>query len=1033
MDARQFADECKSHTGNQKEKKSGGWIKVCCPGHSEKTPSLSIKDGDEGVVFNCHAGCNKQDILSTMGLSFSDIFYNPRNIDPKKKFCLEEFAAKKKFPVDFLQSMGFGETEGKYGNTLIAISNGEGFRARHRSGYKGKETFWAPLKPGKKAVYTAYEPVKIEGDELFIVEGETDTLSFVYRNIAAVGIQGVSFVHKSLRLEHVENRQKIYVIKEPGEAGHSFIPNVRVHLATLGYKGELFVIDMHKTNYGDVHEVHEKSPDKFKQFWEIQKQKAEPLQVMDFIEIGIAHKFRVYKDHIVYMEETKTDGTVPRRIINQRVVVDSVYRDAFNDECSAVLKWGNRKRRFDKRTLLWRNSHKELSAHGILADSENSKYLVLYFNQCISELEPYERTSSSRNGWTEDGYIFGNLLINEHGIKEVDFNAVGYKPMKKGERKQQVEVLNYIAKDAEIALKLGACAISPLNKKIGCHPFTMHTWGDSSRGKTIGSKGGISLYTCPVRGVRTWEASSAGFEVLAKEAGGLPISLEESHKAKPAKVVKTLYDFGNGQPSIKAQMVNGVVGLREPFNLEGVILSTGEGDISSLTNSSGAQARLVEMHKTFLYDEEKGQKLKSAMAKLERNYGHLGQEVFEYYFANKDKISSSIDDHIEELYKSSHKGLQERQIPYFASCLVGCEILKELGIDMPSMEELRKCCLATMSTKPKTLFDKAMEYLRSTLNSKYNFFAKKCESVYGLPDEDPARNGEILGIYEIDKDIVHFFPSTFNKILADNEMQRNSVIKCLKENGALIPKKMKNGEVRNSTTIWFNGKSVSVYSIKIKNEEEDDNDDGEKAPPPKPQPKEEPPQVASYERSEEEKNELDEFLSAGYDYSADEANTVEGVDKNEDTKTISFYYYNTPISREKIEKHELVERCKFVFKSHQDLAPYFQKKYGYKIVAGTHDKSKSRDIVEFFHRGKEIAREWVNLSDIAEVCRNTFDKHIEDESKKPPDQKIKEWQREAEKKEITKKKKSIEDEETSETLLFGNAMERDKVSHYKDD
>jgi 5S rRNA maturation endonuclease (ribonuclease M5) len=51
-----------------------GW-QACCPAHDDRTPSLSIAEGDNGcVLLRCHAGCTTEAIVSELGLTMSDLF-----------------------------------------------------------------------------------------------------------------------------------------------------------------------------------------------------------------------------------------------------------------------------------------------------------------------------------------------------------------------------------------------------------------------------------------------------------------------------------------------------------------------------------------------------------------------------------------------------------------------------------------------------------------------------------------------------------------------------------------------------------------------------------------------------------------------------------------------------------------------------------------------------------------------------------------------------------------------------------------------
>jgi hypothetical protein len=51
-----------------------GWV-AKCPAHADRSPSLSIAEGDEGrTLVRCFAGCDVTDVLAAIGLSLADLF-----------------------------------------------------------------------------------------------------------------------------------------------------------------------------------------------------------------------------------------------------------------------------------------------------------------------------------------------------------------------------------------------------------------------------------------------------------------------------------------------------------------------------------------------------------------------------------------------------------------------------------------------------------------------------------------------------------------------------------------------------------------------------------------------------------------------------------------------------------------------------------------------------------------------------------------------------------------------------------------------
>lgn len=53
---------------------AGRWM-AACPAHDDKSPSLSVRELEDGrVLAHCFSGCGAADILSAVGLSLADLF-----------------------------------------------------------------------------------------------------------------------------------------------------------------------------------------------------------------------------------------------------------------------------------------------------------------------------------------------------------------------------------------------------------------------------------------------------------------------------------------------------------------------------------------------------------------------------------------------------------------------------------------------------------------------------------------------------------------------------------------------------------------------------------------------------------------------------------------------------------------------------------------------------------------------------------------------------------------------------------------------
>lgn len=57
-----------------KVRKSGDAYMACCPAHEDTEPSLRIADGGDKVLLCCYAGCSALDVLTAIGLDWTDAF-----------------------------------------------------------------------------------------------------------------------------------------------------------------------------------------------------------------------------------------------------------------------------------------------------------------------------------------------------------------------------------------------------------------------------------------------------------------------------------------------------------------------------------------------------------------------------------------------------------------------------------------------------------------------------------------------------------------------------------------------------------------------------------------------------------------------------------------------------------------------------------------------------------------------------------------------------------------------------------------------
>ncbi|MCD9145785.1 DUF3987 domain-containing protein [Streptomyces albireticuli] len=190
-----------------------------CPSHDDRSPSLSVTNGNKGVVINCHAGCATEDIVSTLGLSMADLFDEPLPTRERPQAVAE-------YPYCDEQ-----------GQVLYRVR-------RIEPGYDGeKKTFrqyrpdgTAGVKGIRRVLYRLPEVVATvqAGGPVFVVEGEKDA-----DNLRATGatatcnVGGAGKWHDDY-VRHLVGASEIVVIADRDEPGRKHAAAVAASVRGAG-------------------------------------------------------------------------------------------------------------------------------------------------------------------------------------------------------------------------------------------------------------------------------------------------------------------------------------------------------------------------------------------------------------------------------------------------------------------------------------------------------------------------------------------------------------------------------------------------------------------------------------------------------------------------------------------------------------------------------------------------------------------------------------------------------------------------------
>jgi hypothetical protein len=250
-------------------KKTPSGYTAKCPAHEDGSASLSVADGEKGVLVKCQAGCNTEDVCRALGLAVADLFKDTgkgsqaphRATNPEERakgYTVEQYATDKGLAVDFLKGLGLSDMS-LSGRAAVRIPyrNRAGFEAavRFRIAASGDKFRW---RSGSKP--TLYALDKLKPDEaVVLVEGESDTHTLLAQGYNALGVPGASNWREDRDAEHLADAPTVYVIVEPDTGGEA----VKKWLAVSSIRERVKLV--HLGEHKDASGLYLDSPDQFKQ------------------------------------------------------------------------------------------------------------------------------------------------------------------------------------------------------------------------------------------------------------------------------------------------------------------------------------------------------------------------------------------------------------------------------------------------------------------------------------------------------------------------------------------------------------------------------------------------------------------------------------------------------------------------------------------------------------------------------------------------------------------------------------------------
>jgi hypothetical protein len=248
----------------------GQWM-TQCSAHEDRSPSLSVSEGDGKILLNCHAGCETSDVCERLGLTVGDLFDAGPNgngrvvpIRPEPKpdplptdadlkawaealspAIVERLQERRGWTAGALEKLKVGYARREL---VLPIRNmdGETVNAIRLS---GPELAPFALKGRRRDLFPGPESVP-EGERVWVTEGEKDAIALCSMGLSGVGIPGA----KGWKPEHASRftGRNVVLIGDCDAPGRGLMEKVAGDL--VSHAASVRVLDL-DPNRDDGHDV----------------------------------------------------------------------------------------------------------------------------------------------------------------------------------------------------------------------------------------------------------------------------------------------------------------------------------------------------------------------------------------------------------------------------------------------------------------------------------------------------------------------------------------------------------------------------------------------------------------------------------------------------------------------------------------------------------------------------------------------------------------------------------------------------------
>ena len=215
-----------------------GWM-ARCPAHDDRTPSLSIAQGDDGrVLLHCHAGCEHRAIAAALDLNEQDLFPPAEGaFTPPPARVPRSFATAREAVEAYRATLGreaarweYRDAEGEPIGLVLRWDREDGsktIRPAWRFGDSWRQTY-----PERRTLYALDRLAESPEARVFVVEGEKCA-----EQLAALGLQATTSAGGAKAAKRADwsplAGREVAIVPDADDAGRKYAEEVRSLLAAL--------------------------------------------------------------------------------------------------------------------------------------------------------------------------------------------------------------------------------------------------------------------------------------------------------------------------------------------------------------------------------------------------------------------------------------------------------------------------------------------------------------------------------------------------------------------------------------------------------------------------------------------------------------------------------------------------------------------------------------------------------------------------------------------------------------------------------